>query len=195
MTRHSFIYVYGRDFGAAVPMLEAATGIALRGDRSLSTWQWASCVRAQALAGLGDFTGCQRSLADAETVSGLSGLAQNGGWLRFDGSRLPEERGSCYAALGRPDLAVRFLGEALQEDLSGRRRGSVHTDLAAAGLLREDLDEFASHADAALRLAMETSSGYLVRRLRGLAQRSGVAATDRRVLDVVERVNALEVRL
>jgi len=50
MTRHSFIYVYSREFAGAVPMLDAATGIARKGDRSLSTWQWASCIRAQALA-------------------------------------------------------------------------------------------------------------------------------------------------
>jgi hypothetical protein len=193
MTRHSFIYVYGREFPGAVPMLEAATGIARKGDRSLSTWQWASCVRAQALAGLGDLAGSQRALDDAGTVSTLPGPVHNDGWLRFDGSRLPEERGSCYTALGRPDLATASLEAALAGDLSPRRRGSVHTDLAATGLQCRDLDQFAAHADTALQLAGETESGYVTRRLKGLRPQLGAFADDQRVRDIADRIDSLEV--
>lgn len=193
MTRHSFIYVYGREFPGAVPMLEAATGIARRGDRSLSTWQWASCVRAQALAGLGDLAGSQCALDDAETVTTLPGSVHNNGWLRFDGSRLPEERGSCYTALGRPDLATASLEAALTGDLSPRRRGSVHTDLAATGLQQRDLDQFAAHADTALQLADETGSGYVTRRLKGLRPHLGAFADDQRVRDIADRIGSLEV--
>jgi tetratricopeptide (TPR) repeat protein len=190
MTRHSFIYVYGQEFPAAVPMLDAATGIAKRGDRALPTWQWASCVRAQALAGLKDERGCQWALDDAQTVLSLPGARTGMGWLRFDGSRLSEERGGCYTALGRPDLATGALEAALSGELSPRRRGSVHVDLAAIGLQRGDLDEFADHADTALRLAGETGSGYVARRLRGL-QLAGVAS-DSRVQDVRERIVIME---
>jgi tetratricopeptide (TPR) repeat protein len=193
MTRHSFIYVYGREYPGAVPMLEAATGIARKGDRSLSTWQWANCVRAQALAGLGDLAGSQCALDDAETVTALPGPVQNDGWLRFDGSRLPEERGSCYTSLGRPDLATASLETALAGDLSPRRRGSVHTDLAATGLQRRDLDQFAAHAETALQLAGETGSGYVTRRLKGLRAQLGAFADDQRVRDIADRIGSLEV--
>jgi hypothetical protein len=101
MTRHSFIYVYGRDFRAAVPMLDLAQSIAAKGDWSLPTRQWVSAVRAQAFAGLGDLAGCQQALDEAAEVCGMPELARNGGWLRFDGSRLSEERGACYAELGK----------------------------------------------------------------------------------------------
>lgn len=168
MTRHSFVYVYSGDCAAAEPMLDLAAGIARKGDRTLSTRQWVSVVRAQALAGLCDLRGCQRALGTAEEVQEMAGPVHNGGWLRFDGTRLPEERGGCYAELGRPDLAAASLEKALSGAPSARRRGSVHTDLARIGLLRHDLSEFAAHAGAALDLAGETSSGYIARRLRGL---------------------------
>lgn len=193
MTRHSFIYVYGNEFPGAVPMLEAATGIARRGDRSLSTWQWASCVRAQALAGLGDLANCERALDHAETVTTLPGPAHNDGWLRFDGSRLPEERGNCYTVLGKPSLAARSLEAALAGHLSPRRRGSVHVDLAATGLQRRDLDQFLSHAETALRLAGETGSGYVTRRLQGLHPQLGAFASDQRVRDFADKIASMEV--
>src|SRR6202035_624278 len=59
MTRHSFLYVYSRDFPASEPMLDLAAAIARRGDQGLSTRQWVSAVHAQALAGRRDFKGCQ----------------------------------------------------------------------------------------------------------------------------------------
>jgi transcriptional regulator with XRE-family HTH domain len=193
LTRHSFVYVYGHEFPGAVPMLEAATSIARKGDRSLSTWQWASCVRAQALAGLGNSAGSQRALDDAETVTALPGPVHNDGWLRFDGSRLPEEQGSCYTMLGRPDLATASLEAALTRDLSPRRRGSVHTDLAATGLQRRDLDQFAAHATTALQLAGETGSGYVSRRLKDLHPQLDAFAGDQRVRDIADRIGSLEV--
>ena len=190
MTRHSFVYVYSRDFAAAEPMLDLASGIARKGDRALSTRQWVSAVRAQALAGLRDLKGCQRALDAAGEVQGMSGQVHNGGWLRFDGTRLPEERGACYAELGRPGLAAACLQEALSGALSARRRGSVHTDLARIGLLRHDLSAFAAHAGAALDLAGETGSGYVARRLRDLLPLLGPQA-DSTVRQMRNRISSL----
>jgi transcriptional regulator with XRE-family HTH domain len=191
MTRHSFVYVYGRDFRAAVPMLDAAAAIARNGDRSLPAWQWASCVRAQALAGTGNLAGCEEALDDAATVDELSSPG-NGGWLRFDGTRLPEERGGCYTMLGKPAKAAACLESALTGRLSARRRGSVRTDLAACALQRRDLDEFAGHVAAALEVAGETGSGYVARRLRGLQPGLAAFSADTRVRDFNDRINALE---
>jgi len=61
----------------------------------------------------------------------LTGPVMPGGWLRFDGARPAEERGTCYAALGRADMASEVLTEALDTTTSPRRRGSILTDLAA----------------------------------------------------------------
>ncbi|MGH3852864.1 MAG: helix-turn-helix domain-containing protein [Pseudonocardiaceae bacterium] len=125
MTRHAFIEIYERRYDKAVPMLDLAAGLARRGDGSLSTRNWVSAVQAQAFAGLGDLAACQGALDAAEKVRTLPGDSSNGGWLRFDGSRLSEERGACYAQLQRPDLAEKTLGDALRQGLSARRRGSV----------------------------------------------------------------------
>lgn len=192
LTRHSFLYVYGRGYPEAVPMLEAATEIARKGDRSLSTWQWASCVHAQALAGLGDLAGCEGALDAAETVTTLSGPGPDIGWLRFDGSRLPEDRGNCYTVLGQPGLAATSLEAALVGQLSPRRRGSVHVDLAATGLLRRDLDQFVDHAEMALKLAGQTESGYIARRLKGLDPEVGSFASEPRVRDIAGKISSLE---
>jgi tetratricopeptide (TPR) repeat protein len=168
MTRHAFIEMYGQRFDKAAPMLELAARLARRGDGALSTRYWVSSVQAQAFAGLGELAACQRALDAAEQVRGLSGDASNGGWLRFDGSRLAEERGACYVQLRRPDLAENALGDALRQDLSTRRRASVLTDLAMIGVQRGDVNQLITHAEAALEIAARTGSGFIGRRLQEL---------------------------
>jgi hypothetical protein len=100
MTRHAFIGIYERHFDKAAPMLALADRLARRGDGSLSTRYWVAAVQAQAFAGLGELDACRRALDTAEQINENPGIANNGGWLRFDGSRLAEERGACYVTLG-----------------------------------------------------------------------------------------------
>ncbi|SDK83722.1 hypothetical protein SAMN05428985_106301 [Nocardioides sp. YR527] len=168
LTRQAFIGVYERQFASARPMLALAASVARRGDSDLSTRYWVRTVQAQVFAGLGDLASCQRALDDADQVHHLTGRIHTAGWLRFDGSRLPEERGACYVALQRPDLAEHALNAALQTELSDRRRGGVLTDLAALGLQQGDLDQLVVHADAAVEVAQSTGSGWVERRLTGL---------------------------
>jgi transcriptional regulator with XRE-family HTH domain len=168
LTRHAFISVYDKKLDRAVPMLQLAAGLAQGGDYALSTRHWVSAVQAEVYAGLGDLTACQRALDQADEIHALAGPYQNGGWLRFDGSRLPEERGTCYVALRRPELAEAALNDALGQNLSARRRGGVLVDLAALGLQRRDLDQLLVHSSAALNTARQTDSGVVARRLQGL---------------------------
>lgn len=168
MTRHAFIEMYERRFDKAAPMLELAARLAQRGDGALSTRYWVSSVQAQAFAGLGELASCQQALDAAEQVRELSGDASNGGWLRFDGSRLAEERGACYVQLRHADLAEIALAEALHQDLSARRRASVLTDLAMIGIQRGDANQLVTHAEAALEIATRTGSGYISRKLQNL---------------------------
>jgi hypothetical protein len=104
----------------------------------------------------------------AEEVNGLSDDASNGGWLRFDGSRLAEERGACYVKLRSHDLAEAILGDALRQTLSSRRRGGVLTDLAMIGAQRGDTNQLVTYADAALGVVAQTGSGFIGRKLRTL---------------------------
>jgi len=105
LVRHAYVDMSERQYNEAVGILAAAERIARRGDSSLSTRHWVASVQAEAYAGLGDLTACERALDQAEKVIDLGGRAHNGGWLRFDGSRLAEERGARYVQLGRLDLA------------------------------------------------------------------------------------------
>ena len=96
--------------------------------------------------------------------------------------------------LGRPaPLATASLEAALAATYRPSGGGSVHTDLAATGLQRRDLDQFAAHAETALQLAGETGSGYVTRRLKGLRPQLGDFADDQRVRDIAGRIGSLEV--
>ncbi|WP_410658386.1 helix-turn-helix domain-containing protein [Amycolatopsis sp. lyj-112] len=168
LTRHAFIAVYERKFADAAPLLELAASLASRGDADLSTRHWVAAVQAETFAGLGDLDACQRALDTAAEVQHLTGQVHNGGWLRFDGSRLAEERGTCYVTLGRLDLAEAALADALTGPLTTRRKAGVLTDLAMIGVHRADPDQVITYAEAVLATARQTGSGVVARKLRGL---------------------------
>lgn len=194
LVRHAFIALHERAYDQAPPLLELAARLAHRGDPGLSTRHWVAAVQAQTFASLGQTGACQRALDAAQQVHELDGAVHNGGWLRFDGSRLAEERGSCYVALRRPDLAESALTAALDQSLSTRRRGSVLVDLALVAAQRDDPDQVLTYALPALDTARDTGSGYLARRLHELHAQLGplranyqVRQLDEQILTVVGR--------
>ncbi|GAA0589327.1 helix-turn-helix transcriptional regulator [Kutzneria viridogrisea] len=191
LTRHAFISVYERKFADARPMLELAAALARRGDSGLSTRHWVAAVQAETFAGLGDLDACQRALDTADQVRELTGPVHNGGWLRFDGSRLAEERGTCYTTLGRPDLAEAALTDALHQDLSPRRRASVLTDLAVIGAQRRDPDQVLAYAQAVLDQARRTGSGVIGSKLRGLRPHLAPLLADARIDHLSSEITAL----
>lgn len=168
MTRHAFIAVYEQQFTKALPMLELAATLAGRGDSELSTRHWVKAVQARTFAGLGELSACQRALDAADQVRELNPSTHNGGWLRFDDSRLAEERGACYATLERPGPAEIALTEALTHARSPRRRAGVLTDLAMIGVQRRDTDHIITFTDAALDTARRTGSGVISHKLQHL---------------------------
>ncbi|MGH3345318.1 MAG: hypothetical protein ACRDPK_21120 [Carbonactinosporaceae bacterium] len=193
LTRHAFIGVYERRFDKAIPLLELAGRLAHRGDGALSTRYWVNAVQAEAYAGVGDLNSCERALDAAEQVQELNGTIHNGGWLRFDGSRLAEERGTCYVQLGRLDLAEASLNDALKQTLSARRRGGALTDLAMIGVQRRDTEQAVMNANAALDLARQTGSGVIARKLHSLQNHLASFLGDPRVRDVHEQIAILTV--
>jgi hypothetical protein len=148
-------------------------------------------VQGEAFAGLGDLDACRRALDSAEQVAALTGTIHNGGWLRFDGSRLPEERGTCYVTLGRADLAETALTEALHHASSVRRRAGVLADLAVVGAQRGDLDQIITHADAVLIHAQETGSGMIARKLLDLRPHLRPLHTDPKIRELDARITTL----
>jgi transcriptional regulator with XRE-family HTH domain/tetratricopeptide (TPR) repeat protein len=194
LTRHAFIGVYERKFDKSLPMLELADALARRGDNALSTRYWVAAVKAEAFAGLGDLSACQRELDTAGRVHDLRGDFQNGGWLRFDGSRLAEERGTCYVQLGRPDLAESALNDALGLNLTVRRRGGVLTDLAMLGVQRRDPDQIIQYADAAVDMVRQTGSGVIAHKLSALRPHLALFLDNAGVRDLDGRISALSER-
>ncbi|MGW3078210.1 MULTISPECIES: transcriptional regulator [unclassified Kitasatospora] len=192
LTRHAFVELYEQRFAVAAPILEAASQVAERGDGQLSTRYWVAAVQAEAFAGLGDLDATKRALDNAQQVHNLSGLLHNGGWLRFDGSRLAEERGTCYLALGRPDLAEQALTSALSQQLSLRRRGAVLAELAALSAECRDLDQASHYTHAALELADQTGSGYIGRKLQAVRSRLVPLVADRRASALYQQISALD---
>ncbi|WP_308296158.1 helix-turn-helix transcriptional regulator [Streptomyces sp. ISL-96] len=196
LVRHAYVDVYEHRFKEAADLLSAAERVARRGDSSLATRHWVASVQAEAHAGLGDLVACERALDQAEKVTHLAGPGHNGGWLRFDGSRLAEERGARYVQLGRLDLAERALKAALSQGAlaqgqSFRRRGVVLADLAAIGAKRRDPDQVIIFGREALELARESSSGYVARRLQTLRAEFGTLARDSRVAELAADIGAL----
>ncbi|MEU9110592.1 helix-turn-helix transcriptional regulator [Streptomyces sp. NPDC048483] len=196
LVRHAYVDVYERRYRAAADILSAAERVARRGDSALSTRYWVAAVQAEALAGSGDLAACERALAEAERVQELTTPGHNGGWLRFDGSRLAEERGARYVQLGRLDLAEKALMDALkQQDLavgqSWRRRGVVLVDLAAIGAKRRDPEQVVAYGRQAVELARASSSGYVGRRLRGLRAEFGPLTKAAGVAELTAEIDAL----
>lgn len=94
--------------------------------------------------------------------------AHNGGWLRFDGSRLAEERGACLVELGKPTEAEKALTVALRQGLSDRRRVGVLVDLAKVGAQLHDSERLAMYTSAALDITQRSQSGVNEQRLNSL---------------------------
>jgi hypothetical protein len=171
LTRQAFIGIYEDDFGSATQLLELAAEVARRGDIELSTRHWVSAVHAQSLAGLGQITASRKAMDAAQEVQHLGRNAHNGGWLRFTDDRLAEERGACYVAMSRPDLAEPTLIEAMQKPLSERRRGGVLVDLAMVGVQRGDTAQISTYATTALNTVETTGSGFVIRKLVAMQPR------------------------
>ncbi|MGW4411365.1 helix-turn-helix transcriptional regulator [Nonomuraea sp. NPDC004702] len=189
LTRQAFVNLYEHEYPEATAVLSAAARIAQRGDSRLSTRHWVAAVQAEAHAGHGDRAACERALAVADEVLDLADPASPGGWLRFDGSRLADQRGTCYLTLGRADAAEAALLAALNQATSLRRRGSLLTDLAALGLQRRDLDQFLHYAGDAVDLAEQTqSAGYVGRKLHGIQQQLQPLLSDSRVIQLNDRI-------
>lgn len=182
MTRHAFVNIYEQKYKDAAPLLGGAAQLAARGDSTRSTRYWVAAVQAQTYAGLGNLAACKRALDQAEMVSHLSGQSRSTGWLRFEGSRLDEERGACYVTLQRPDLAEPVLQKALGRGISIRRRGGVLADLAVAGAQQGDVGQVLMYGAAALDTVRQSgSAGYLGRKVSGLRSHLAPYLGDRHV--------------
>ncbi|MFF8656315.1 helix-turn-helix transcriptional regulator [Streptomyces huasconensis] len=196
LVRHAYVDMGEQHYPQAAQVLSAAEQLAHRGDSNLSTRHWVAPVQAETYAALGDLDACERAMERAEKVRDLTVDSGDSGWLRFDGARLAEERGSRYVRLGRLDLAEGVLMTALAQTglASGhsyRRRAAVLTDLAAIGAKRRDAEQVVVYGEEALRLARASGSGYVARRLRALCDEFGSLSRDPRVAGLGVGIAAL----
>ncbi|WP_405646248.1 transcriptional regulator [Streptomyces uncialis] len=189
LIRSAYVDLSERRYRRAADTLGAARRVALRGDSGLATKYWAAAVQAEASAGLGDLNACEAALDEAEKVADLGDREPAAGWLRFDGSRLAEERGARYLQLNRLDLAEAALKDALElgplaVGPSFRRRGAVLVDLAAIGARRKDSEQVVRYGREALALARASGSGYAIRRLSTLTAELDGVGRDRGVAEL-----------
>lgn len=192
LTRHAYVSMYDQQHAQASAILAAADTVARNGDRQLATRQWVASVQAQAQASLGDSGACDRALDTAVGVLDLTASASPGGWLRFDGSRIAEESGTCYLATGRDAQAETALTQALGQGISPRRKGSLLTDLAMLGVRHHDTSQILHYATAAIDLAEQTgSSGYVGRKLATLHTQIQPSRGDRRIALLADRIARL----
>ncbi|MCX2968008.1 MULTISPECIES: helix-turn-helix transcriptional regulator [Streptomyces] len=196
LVRHAYVDVSEHRYRQAAQILGAAERLATRGDSALATRHWVAAVQAEAYAGMGNLAACERALDQAERVMELTTGSPNGGWLRFDGTRLAEERGARYVQLGRLDLGEEALKKALNQTAlafgqSYRRRGAVLADLAAVGAKRSDPEQVVEYGREAIRLARASSSGYVARRLQALCGEFGPLSRDRRVAELGAEIATL----
>jgi transcriptional regulator with XRE-family HTH domain len=162
LVRHSFTAIYDDPvrYVDALPILQGAWHIARRGDSSLPTRYWVSAVEAEAQAGIGNLMACQDAL---ERANGVLAIQQSSpAWTRFDSSRLPALRGTCFLRLELSNLAVPALEEGLgQFTKPGRKRGMVLTDLATAALQQRDVEKACAYLNQVLDIVALGSSGFL----------------------------------
>jgi tetratricopeptide (TPR) repeat protein len=194
LTRHAFISLADKNDRDAVLVLEPAATLAARGDGTLSTRFWVASVQAKAYAGLGRASDCLTALDAAEQVRDPGTGATNGGWLRFDDTRLGEERGACLVTLKRPTAAEPVLLDALGRLPSGRRRGAVLADLVAVGAQLHDPERVVHYGAEAMRVASVTRSGYVAERLAAVRPQLEPILGVHPVAELDKQIRALAVR-
>lgn len=161
LVRNAFLPIYDQRYQDALPLLHQAEHIAKRGDTALVTRHWIAAVSAEAYAGSGNLAACEKALDIAEEVQSIQN-GENGGWLRFNGTRLPEQRGTCFVRLKQPNLALLALEEALTHHPNHtRRRGMVLNDLALAALQQQQVEQACAYAHEVIEITLQGSSGML----------------------------------
>lgn len=189
LTRNAYLCMFDQQPAQALPLLEVAAKHAGHGDNLLPTRQWVAAVTAQAHAATGDQAMCERALELAGTVP--APRPRRHGWLRFDSSRLPEDRAACYLALGQAAAAENQLKKILHTTTAGRRRGIALADLAAAGALRRDPLRVVTYGTAALEHAHQSHSAVVARRLQHLRSRLSRFRADPHVRHLDDQIAGL----
>ena len=142
------------EFEQARVFAEDASRRAVRsGSATLRSWLWA--LRGEALADLGDGTGCIAALKQAEAAIGRARPEEDPPWMdAFDPGRFAAVAGSCYRKLGQVEAAEELLRLAMtQLDPSGvRRRGTVMLELALVQVDKGDLERACRLAGEALQV-------------------------------------------
>lgn len=169
LVRHAFLPIYDGQYHEALPLLQGAQKLANHGDTTLTTRYWVAAVSSDVQAGLGNLSACQQALDLMDEVRNLKNES-HGGWLRFDGSRLLEQRGACFVKLGQSKLAIPVLQEALKSNLTPRRQGMVLTDLGQASLQNGNVEQACGYATQVIEIASQ-GSGMLRKGIYGLRNR------------------------
>jgi tetratricopeptide (TPR) repeat protein len=188
LTRYALVLNTEKRWKDSRNLLEAAEQVALRGDSQLPTRQWVASVQAEVAAATGERSEVERALDRASTVLDLTAPVGNGGWLRFTGDRLPEQRASAYLSLGLYDRAEQELSIALSASLTPRRSAAILIDRARLALHQRAPETAREHVEAAAEIAARTGSTYVAGKLAQLHAEL-IAADDPSTVELTEALS------
>lgn len=158
---HAFIPLFDERPDQALPLLQAATQLAQRGDSSLATRYAVAAYSADAYAGVGDLSARERVLEEAEGRAKLSDGTGTRAWITLDRQHLLEERGASAVTAGQPKVALPALEAALNYwPTQSRHRALIMTDLVRAAIELREIEQACAYGQELVGLTQQCSGLY-----------------------------------
>jgi len=165
---HAYLPIFDRRPLEALPILQAASQIARRGDGALATRHAVAAYSAVAYALAGNTVARERVLEEAEGVAELKDGTGTRAWITLDRQHVLEERGASAVCAGRPDVAVPALEAALAYwPAPSRHRALIVTDLFRSSVALREVERACTYGLELLDLSRRCS-GLFRKELRFL---------------------------
>ena len=158
---HAFIPIFDERPDRALPLLQAASQLAQRGDSSLATRYAVAAYSADAYAGVGDLSARERVLEEAEGLVTLSDGRGSRAWIALHRQHLLEERGASAITAGQPKLALPMLEAALDYwPTQSRHRALIMAELARAAIELREVEQACAYGQELVDLTQHCSGLY-----------------------------------
>jgi transcriptional regulator with XRE-family HTH domain len=165
---HAYLPIFDRRPLEALPILQAASQIARRGDSTLATRHAVAAYSAVAYAQAGDAAARERVLDEAERVAELKDGTGTRAWITLDRQHVLEERGASAVCAGRPEEALPALEGALAYwPTPSRHRALIMADLFRSSVTLREADRACAYGRELLDLSRRCS-GLFRKELRFL---------------------------
>jgi tetratricopeptide (TPR) repeat protein len=165
--RLSFLPIYQDEPMQARPLLQEAKQLLAYIPRPMIN-SWLAVVEAEVMAHLHDETACEKALEQAVGSYHQEVAEEDMLWTRLNNATIPGYKGACYLQLQQPHKALDALRETLTSipDHSPRHQSIVLTDIAAALLQMEEIEETCKLLHRALAITAQTKSLMVLMRMQ-----------------------------